>query len=129
MYGPHLMLDCYECDRKALDDLNTAYRFLDKLPEKIRMTKITKPYIFRYEGTKPIDRGITGVVIIAESHISIHTYPEKNYVTIDVYSCKDFEPEIAVNFVKEVFKPKEINKKFLYRGKKEITIPALKSLR
>lgn len=124
------MLDCYECDAKALDDLNVVHEFLDKLPDKIGMTKITRPYVFRYEGPagQPRERGITGVIIIAESHISIHTFPEKGYLTMDAYSCKPFDPKLAIDFVKQLFKPTVIDKKITYRGRQEAPVLRAKPL-
>ena len=76
-FGPHLMLDGYGCDKKKLQDLNLVYRILDDLPERIGMTKIMPPYVFKYSGVKPEDWGLSGFVLIAESHVSIHTFPEK----------------------------------------------------
>lgn len=103
-FGPHLMLDGLEADPRKLNDMRRVYQFLDELPEKIGMQKITTPYVIPYAGgEKPEDAGITGVVIIAESHISIHTFPWKGFVTIDVYSCHPFEQKAAVAFARELF--------------------------
>ena len=46
-YGPHLMLDLNDCNPGILDDLEACFRLLHDLPEKIGMTKITQPYLFR----------------------------------------------------------------------------------
>ncbi len=103
-FGPHLMLDGLAADPERLNDMRLVYRFLDELPEKIGMKKITTPYVIPYVGEeKPEDAGITGMVIIAESHISIHTFPQKGFVTIDVYSCRSFNQEDAIAFAKELF--------------------------
>ena len=64
-FGPHLMLDCRECDIDKISDLALVQSFLDELPELIGMTKIIPPYVFPYSGLVPEDKGITGVVIIA----------------------------------------------------------------
>ncbi|MFH0927753.1 MAG: S-adenosylmethionine decarboxylase, partial [Candidatus Micrarchaeota archaeon] len=79
MYGPHLTMDMYGCDKERLSSVEFVSKFLDGLPAKIGMTKIIPPYVFKYEGIKPEDWGVSGIVLIAESHIAIHTYPEKNY--------------------------------------------------
>jgi S-adenosylmethionine decarboxylase len=105
-YGPHLMLDLNNCDSEILNDLDECYQFLNDIPEKIGMTKITRPYVFRYEVSYENDDGITGVVIIAESHISLHTYPMKNFVFVDLFSCKPFDIEEAKNYVIAYFKSK-----------------------
>lgn len=105
-YGPHLMLDLGDCNSLTLDDLETCYGLLDKLPSKIGMTKISQPYVFRYAAPVPEESGITGVTIIAESHISLHTYPVKNFAFVDLFSCKPFDIEIAKNYVINTFQSK-----------------------
>ncbi|MBU0713164.1 S-adenosylmethionine decarboxylase [bacterium] len=105
-YGPHLMLDLNDCNPEILDNLDACYYLLNELPAMIGMTKITRPYVFRYEGSTLDDDGITGVVIIAESHISLHTYPKKNFVFVDLFSCKDFDVEKAKQHVIDYFQSK-----------------------
>ena len=103
-YGPHLTMDMGNCDPVRLDDLDVCFNVLDTLPERIGMTKITQPYVFRYAADVPEDSGITGVVIIAESHISIHTYPAKRFAFADVFSCKPFDVERASRFIVDAFR-------------------------
>jgi len=118
MHGPHLMVDAYECDPQAVRSLDTVYKFLDELPARIKMTKITKPYLFFHQDRPDEEPGITGFVVIAESHISIHTFPAReNYLTMDIYSCKDFDREYALSYIKTLFKPKKIEHHHLIRGK------------
>src|SRR5213080_508669 len=70
MFGPHLTLDLSECDRRKLSDLSHIYDLLDELPDVIGMHKITPPYTFIYRpGDNPSEWGVSGFVIIAESHI------------------------------------------------------------
>jgi S-adenosylmethionine decarboxylase len=105
-YGPHLMLDLDDCNTTILDDLDACFKLLNELPEKIGMTKITQPYVFRYSGMVPEDEGITGVTIIAESHISLHTYPRKSFVFVDLFSCKPFDVEKAMDYIVQFFQSK-----------------------
>jgi S-adenosylmethionine decarboxylase len=100
------MLDLNDCNSAILNDLDACFRLLNELPEKIGMTKITQPYVFRYSGLVPEDEGITGVTIIAESHISLHTYPKKNFVFVDIFSCKPFDVEEARDHVIQFFQSK-----------------------
>jgi S-adenosylmethionine decarboxylase len=90
---------------------------LHELPDKIGMTKITQPYVFPYSGLVPEDEGITGVVIIAESHISIHTFPLKNYAFIDIFSCKPFDWSNISDIIKETFHADEMEFNIVQRGK------------
>ncbi len=115
-FGPHLTIDAKKCNIAKLKDFNFVFDVLDQLPAKIGMTKITQPYVFKYSGIVPEDAGITGVVIIAESHISIHTFPYKDYVFIDVFSCKNFNTQKAVKLLIDAFESKEADIKVVRRG-------------
>ena len=115
-FGPHLMLDGYGCDKKKLRDLNLIYRILDDLPDRIGMTKIMPPYVFKYSGVKPEDWGLSGFVLIAESHISIHTFPEKNFISVDIFSCKEFDVELAEAYLKNAFEFVKAESRLLDRG-------------
>ena len=115
-FGQHLMIDGYGGDKKKLEDIDLIYSFLDTYPEKLEMTKIMPPYVFRYSGKKPEDWGLSGVVLIAESHISVHTFPSKQYVTLDIFSCKSFDSGRATDFVKELFDLSKIEINLLDRG-------------
>lgn len=102
-YGPHLMLDLSECSHAVLDNLDSCFSLLRDLPSMIGMTRITQPYVFRYAADNPEDDGITGVTIIAESHISLHTYPHKGYAFLDLFSCKPFDVEKAKDYIVQFF--------------------------
>jgi S-adenosylmethionine decarboxylase len=112
----HLVIDGFGADEAKLQDLALVFDLLDNYPAHIGMTKIMPPYVFRYTGVKPEDWGVSGVVLIAESHISIHTFPEKNYINIDVFSCKAFDAELALNFMKEKFGITNASSRVLERG-------------
>ena len=116
-FGPHLMLDLNDCNPGKLRDYNLVFNVLNELPERIGMTKITQPYVFPYSGLVPEDKGITGTVIIAESHISVHTFQEKDYCFVDVFSCKDFDVEYAAEYLIDVFESKKYEKHIVNRGK------------
>ncbi|MEK6974300.1 MAG: S-adenosylmethionine decarboxylase [Nanoarchaeota archaeon] len=115
-FGPHLMLDGYGAERKKLEDLNLIYRALDELPSEIGMTKIMPPYVFRYSGVKPEDWGLSGFVLIAESHISIHTFPEKRFLSVDIFSCKNFDTDFAQQYVRKLFNVGKFESIVLDRG-------------
>jgi len=115
-FGPHLMLDGYGCDQGRLQDLDLIYRILDESPAKIGMTKILPPCVFKDSGRKAEDSGLSGFVLIAESHISIHTFPQKSFVSVDVFSCKTFDLEFAGDYFKEVFGMEKVECNVLDRG-------------
>lgn len=102
-FGMHLTLDGYGCNPERLANLDLIYEFLERCPELIEMTKIMPPYVFKYYGKVPEDWGVSGFVLIAESHISIHTFPERDYLSLDIFSCKDFDYGQAVAYASEIF--------------------------
>ncbi len=115
-FGVHLMVDGYGCDRERLEDINLIYDFLDEYPTQMDMTKIMPPYVFRYSGAVPEDWGISGFVLIAESHISIHTFPDKQYLSLDMFSCKPFDTQKALEKVKKHFGIQTCEMKVVDRG-------------
>lgn len=115
-FGPHLMLDGYDVDEKKLSDFNLIFDILDQLPSRVSMTKIIPPYVFKYSGLRPEDWGITGFVVIAESHISIHTFPAKKYFSFDAFSCKEFDKEAVKDFLKEKLGSMQLEENFVKRG-------------
>ncbi|HEC99929.1 MAG TPA: S-adenosylmethionine decarboxylase proenzyme [Proteobacteria bacterium] len=110
------MVDGYGSEQDKLTDINYIYDFLSNYPSEIEMTKIMPPYVFRYSGVRPEDWGISGFVLIAESHISIHTFPEKLYLSLDIFSCKEFNGQKAIEDVKRLFSLEKIEIRNLERG-------------
>ncbi|MBY0405727.1 MAG: S-adenosylmethionine decarboxylase, partial [Cyanobacteria bacterium] len=88
--GPHLMLDCRQCNLDKISDQAYIFQMLNHLPEAIGMTKITQPYVFPYSGLVPEDEGVTGFVVIAESHLSFHSFIQKDYFIIPTYILETF---------------------------------------
>lgn len=99
----HVIIDGYGGDPDKLADENVVRVILDQVPEMMGMTKITQPYVLRYTGSKPEDWGVSGFVMIAESHISMHTFPERRLVWADVFSCKDFDAQPVLDEIKKRF--------------------------
>ena len=118
MFGPHLLLEAYGSPKEKLSDIGKISEFLDIFPEKLQMTKIMPPYVFKYDGgAVKEDWGISGVVLIAESHIALHTFPEKEFFTLDIFSCKDFDVRQAVDFISDILDPVHFDETVLSRGR------------
>lgn len=98
----HLIIDGYSSNQRLLQDEVFLRKMLDSIPSLIGMTKITEPFVFRYVGDKLEDWGISGFVFIAESHISFHTFVERSYINIDVFSCRDFDTDQALKHFQEI---------------------------
>ena len=118
-FGKHLTVDAYGCDHQVLDDMSAIFSFLDELPGQIAMRKITTPYVIKCAGNDIKDcGGVSGFVIIAESHIAIHTFPAKKYLTMDLYSCNMFDEKKVIAIVKKIFKYQSLEKHVIKRGLK-----------
>ena len=112
----HLVIDGYGGNIDKMWDEDLVRNFLYDYPESLDMTRITEPNVLRYEAPKSEDSGVSGFVIIAESHISIHTLPRKDYINIDIFSCQPFNHELALEDVKELFGLIEVKTWLLDRG-------------
>ena len=115
-FGPHLVMDGYGCPAGRLEDLDLLYEFLDTMPEIMGMTKIIPPHVLKYRGKVPEDWGLSGFVIIAESHISVHTFPAKGYISIDAFSCKDFDVKKFEFITRKMFQMERADVQTLGRG-------------
>ena len=112
----HLVIEGRAGDWHKLQDLPAVYDLLDTLPGRINMTKIMPPIVTRYVGVTPEDWGVSGFVMIAESHITVHTFPERGEVSIDVFSCKEYDPVQVCDEMIEAFGLKELETCVLRRG-------------
>ncbi len=116
-FGLHVTIDASNCNKRKLSSVPLVYDILNNLPERIGMTKMTLPYVVKWldkfsKGTP----GISGFVMIAESHISIHTFPDQDYVFMDIFSCRDFDAETAINYLVNAFEAAKHQKNILKRG-------------
>ncbi len=110
------MIDGYGANRAQMESEEFVRNFLNEFPPKVDLHKIIDPKVVRYVGEKPEDWGVSGFVIIAESHISVHTFPERSYVNIDVFSCMDFDPKKILAEVRNFFDLEQVESWFVERG-------------
>ena len=112
----HLVIDGYRGNISRMWDEELVRRFLRDYPSELGMTRLCEPQVLTYDGPKVEDSGVSGFVIIAESHISIHTFPRRDYVNVDVFSCKSFHNERVLPDVKQLFSLQEVRTWILDRG-------------
>ena len=121
IFGYHMTMDCYGCDRKTIDSIKVCYNYLNKMTEIMKVHKQSEPYVVYTDPIKYPDKaGISAWVPIVESGVSIHTLTPTGFISIDVYSCKKYNIEKIRDFTRKTFKPKEIEEKFFLRGEKYI---------
>lgn len=112
----HVTIDGFGGDREKLASEELVRELLDRYPGEIGMTKISEPHVRTYIGEKPEDWGVSGFVLIAESHITIHTFVEHRQVWVDIFSCKEFDATKAILDIKRAFGLKDITTRLLERG-------------
>ncbi len=119
MFGPHLTLDLHGCKKEKLSDADFVYKLLDEFPKFIDMKKFSAPQITAVPPREnSFDRGgISGFVLLVESHTTIHTFPHDGFASVDVFSCKNFDLEKVTNFFIEKLEAKKTEKNFLIRGR------------
>ncbi|HLN18795.1 MAG TPA: adenosylmethionine decarboxylase [Patescibacteria group bacterium] len=119
-FGSHLTLDGYGGDFEKLNDKNIVTRCLEELVEKLGMHKLTEPMVVECGAVNPKDSGgYSGFVMIIESHISVHTFPYRKFVSVDAYTCKgSIDKEFVVDYFKEAFGLEEVEVNYIVRGKK-----------
>jgi len=115
-FGQHLTIDASSCNKRKLTDQSLVYDILNNLPKELGMHKMTLPHVVKWLDPGSTIPGISGFVMIAESHISIHTFPEKDYVFIDVFSCKGLDVDNAVKLLVRSFGAKKHTKNIINRG-------------
>ena len=116
-FGYELLLDLYDCKIGVCDDVALCYQYLDEIVGYLGMEKQSPPYIFRSDGLKfPDKAGLSGWAPLIESSIVIHTLTPKNFISIDVYCCKEFDKTKAKNFTKKFFEPKRMDEFYVERG-------------
>ena len=96
--GTHLILDLWEASR--LDDLGLME---SAMREAVTVAGATLLHIHLHHFT-PSD-GISGVAVLAESHISVHTWPERDFAAFDIFMCGDARPENAIPVLERAFTP------------------------
>lgn len=118
-FGEHLMMDAYFGTREKLLDRKLILQSLNDLPDLVGMKKLAEPTIHWAEPNGIKDPGgWSGVVVIAESHISIHTFPDRLFASIDAYTCRNGLPVDEIEgFFKSVFEFKNIETNFIIRGR------------
>ena len=117
-FGAHLTLDGYGGDVKKLNDKDLVLKCLNELPELLKMKKIFGPEVVSVDALNEKDSGgHSGFVMIAESHISCHTFPWRKFVSIDVYTCQgELNKEIVIDYFKKAFELEDLEINYFKRG-------------
>ena len=109
--GRHLLLELFSCDEKVLDDLSAIEGFM-KEAARVSGATIVESVFHRFQ-----PHGISGVVVVAESHLAIHTWPEHGYAAVDFFTCgADIDYWRAHDYLKQAFAAEDSEVKEIERG-------------
>jgi S-adenosylmethionine decarboxylase len=109
--GNHIIADLYNVAPHYLTDLQLIKEVLHKAAQEAGATAISGN--FHHFGE---NFGVTGVLLLKESHMSIHTWPELNFAAIDIFMCGNAKSKNAIDVIKDLMTPSAIHIKEVYRG-------------
>ena len=110
----HLLIELYRCDYDRLNDESFLRCTLN------RAAKLAKPTVLNLISNKFEPQGVTAIALLAESHISIHTWPESYYSAVDIFTCgQNMMPELASQYLIEAMKAEEHTLRVIQRNPPE----------
>ena len=107
----HLLLEHYSCDCEKINDESFLRCTLN------RAAKLANATVLNLISNKFEPQGVTAIALLAESHISIHTWPESNYSAVDIFTCgQNMMPELASQYLIESLMAKEHSLRVIKRN-------------
>ena len=119
----HLLLELYRCDCAKLNDELFLRCTLN------RAAKLAKAKVLNLISNKFEPQGVTAIALLAESHISIHTWPESNYSAVDIFTCgQNMMPELASQYLIESLMAEEHSLRVIERNPPEAVLKEIRSV-
>lgn len=119
-FGVELLVDCYLCDPKTMDDVSLGYTFLNGAVDILGVHQMCPPYVFMAPEGYDNSGGTSGWVGIIESGISFHASTlEDRFVSINYYTCSEITEKMKedlITYAQETFHPGKIDVRFVTRG-------------
>ena len=108
--GQHLIVEFHGCEPEALNNLEFLEQSFGKAALATGATIVGKSF----RTFSP--QGVSGVVVVEESHLTVHTWPEKGYAAVDIYTCGDCDPQKAIPVLQKDLKAHRVETVTLQRG-------------
>jgi S-adenosylmethionine decarboxylase len=119
----HLLLELYKCDYEKLNDESFLRCTLN------RSAKLAKATVLNLISNKFEPQGVTAIALLAESHISIHTWPESNYSAVDIFTCgQNMLPELASQYLIAALKAEEHSLRVIERNPPSAVFKQMRSV-
>ena len=122
-HSKHLLLELYRCDSEKLNDESFLRCTLN------RAAKLAKATVLNLISNKFEPQGVTAIALLAESHISIHTWPESNYSAVDIFTCgQNMKPELASQYLIESLMAKEHSLRVIQRNPPQAVLKQIRTV-
>tara|TARA_R110000796_G_scaffold155893_5_gene272464 strand:- start:254 stop:628 length:375 start_codon:yes stop_codon:yes gene_type:complete len=108
--GTHITWDVYNCNAESLSFIPKVKEVLNAIVEELQLSKVNESF----KQFEPI--GVTGFILLEESHVSIHSWPEHQFAAVDIFSCKPFDAEKIQKLLMSSFNSDKVIIKQIERG-------------
>ena len=108
--GTHITWDVYSCNAESLSFVPTVQTVLNAIVEELQLSKVNESF----KQFEPL--GVTGFILLEESHVSIHTWPEHQFAAVDIFSCKPFDAKKIQELLMNSFSSDKVVIKQIERG-------------
>lgn len=108
--GRHWLIELSGCTASLLDDAGHVRRAMVAAAREAGATVVGE-LVHAFE-----PQGVTGLLLLAESHLSVHTWPERGYAAVDVYTCGDARPQVAARVLAQAFEAGRVESLCVERG-------------
>lgn len=109
-FGKHYLVDFFGCDPETIEFVDATREIFRRAARESRATVVGE----LFHQFEPV--GVSGVLHIAESHFSVHTWPEERFVGVDVFTCGDMDAEVAIDVLKQGFGAERVEVMVVTRG-------------
>lgn len=109
--GNHLLLECHGCDVELLKNSSSLETILTQSAVEANAT-VLHSYFHKFDQGE----GVTGIIALAESHISVHTWPEHGYMAIDIFMCGDCNPRVSSSYIAKNIQMRVMRPSMIIRG-------------
>ena len=114
--GRHIIMDLWECNPELLKRKEDVERIMVEAAQRAD-ADIREVVFHQFEPD-----GVSGIVVISESHLSIHTFPEHGYASVDVYTCGDMNPHVSMKYLESHFESRSNESIEVVRGQRPLKI-------
>ncbi|HPT40100.1 MAG TPA: adenosylmethionine decarboxylase [Candidatus Paceibacterota bacterium] len=101
--GKHLLYEAKVKNPEILKNKDATIEMFNRIIESLQMKAVSEVEVYQFPG----GGGLTAFCVISESHLSIHTWPENNYMAFDIFSCRNFDENVALEILKEYIQPEK----------------------